>query len=287
MGVRCMTMRGGTSKGAYFLAGDVPSDRAARDAFLLSVMGSPDPRQIDGIGGAHPLTSKVAIVSRSDAPGVDVDYLFCQVLVNEPRVDTNQNCGNILAGVAPFAIERGLVEAREGTTRVVVRTLNTGTIAALTVSTPGGVVTYAGEATLPGVPGSAAPIRFVFLDVAGSVCGALMPTGKADARVLGVDATLIDNGMPVIVMAAADLGRTGRESVADLDADTGLKARIEAIRLAASPLMNIADASAKTVPKIALVAEPIAGGAIATRSFIPHAAHAAIGVFAAVSVATA
>ncbi len=286
-GVRCMMMRGGTSKGAYFLASDVPADAAARDRLLLAVMGSPDPRQIDGIGGAHPLTSKVAIVGRSDAPGVDVDYLFAQVVVNEARVDTHQNCGNILAGVGPFAIERGLVAVSGPRTRVVVRTLNTGTIAALEVATPDGRVGYAGDIAIPGVPGTASGIPIDFLDAAGSVCGALLPTGRAVDRVLGVDCTLIDAGMPVIVMAAADLGRTGRESVADLEADTALKARIEAIRLAASPLMRIADAGAKAVPKIALVAAPAAGGAVLTRSFIPHAAHAAIGVFAAVSVATA
>jgi 4-oxalomesaconate tautomerase len=285
--IRCMLMRGGTSKGLYFLADDLPRDRSVRDRVLLAAMGSPDPRQIDGAGGAHPLTSKVAIVSRAAGPGADVDFLFAQVGVDRPLVDTTPNCGNILAGVGPFAIERGLVPAREGLTRVKVRTLNTGTIAELTIETPGGRVNYEGEARIDGVPGTAAPIAIDFLDAAGSVCGALLPTGRTVDRVAGADVTLIDNGMPVIVLAAQAVGRTGHEPREELNADRELKARLEEIRLAAGPLMNLGDVSGKVVPKIALVAPPRAGGAVATRSFIPHECHASIGVFAAVTVATA
>lgn len=286
-GVRCMMMRGGTSKGAYFLAEDLPSDVAARDRILLSILGSPDPRQVDGIGGAHPLTSKVAVVSRSTEPGCDIDFLFAQVLVDKAQVDTTPNCGNILAGVAPFAIERGLVRAGDPTTRVKVRTINTGTIAELLVETPGGQVNYEGDARIDGVPGTAAPIAIDFLDAAGSVCGALLPTGNAVDRVEGVDATLIDNGMPVIVMDARAVGRTGHEPRDQLQNDAELKARIERIRLAAGPLMRLGDVAKKVVPKIALVAPPAAGGHVCTRSFIPHECHASIGVFAAVTVATA
>lgn len=286
-GIRCMLMRGGTSKGAYFLKDDLPSDPAARDAVLLSVMGSPDARQIDGVGGAHPLTSKVAIVSRSEEPGVDIDFLFAQVLVDKPRVDYNQNCGNILAGIGPFAIERGLIAAADPVTTVTVRTVNTGTVAEMRVATPGGRVTYAGDAAIDGVPGTASPIPIDFLDAEGSVCGALLPTGRAVDVVEGVAVTLIDNGMPVIVLAAESVGVTGAEPHAVLNADAALKARLEAIRLAAAPLMNIADAGSKNIPKLALVSAPREGGAINTRSFIPHECHAAIGVFAAVSVATA
>lgn len=286
-GIRCMLMRGGTSKGAYFLSSDLPADAGLRERLLLSVMGSPDARQIDGIGGAHPLTSKVAIVSRSEVPGVDVDFLFVQVLVDRPRIDMNQNCGNILAGVGPFAIERGLVPARDPQTVVVVRTVNTGTIAELRVATPNGRVAYGGSTSIDGVPGTAAGIPIDFLDAAGSVCGALLPTGHPVDRVEGVEVTLIDNGMPVIVIAAESLGRTGHEPHSALNADADLKARLEAIRLAASPLMNITDAAQKNVPKLCLVAPPRAGGHVATRSFIPHECHSAIGVFAAVSVATA
>ncbi|WP_284178811.1 4-oxalomesaconate tautomerase [Rhabdaerophilum sp. SD176] len=286
-GVRCMMMRGGTSKGAYFLAEDLPAEPAARDALLLSLMGSPDPRQVDGLGGAHPLTSKVAIVSRSVEPGCDIDFLFAQVGVDKPMVDTTPNCGNILAGVVPFAIERGLIPACHPETRVKVRTLNTGTIAEILVETPGGVVNYLGEARIDGAPGTAAPIAIDFLDAEGSVCGKLLPTGNVVDIIRGVPCTLIDNGMPVIVMRAADLGRTGQEPRDQLDKDAELKARIEAIRLEAGPLMNLGDVSGKVVPKIALVAPPVAGGHILTRSFIPHECHASIGVFAAVTVATA
>lgn len=286
--IRCMMMRGGTSKGAYFLAEDLPTDVAARDRILLQAMGSPDARQIDGIGGAHPLTSKVAIVSRSSDPACDIDFLFCQVGINEPLVDTTPNCGNILAGVAPFAIERGLIKPGNPETRVKVKTINTGTIADILVQTPGGRVAYGGTARIDGVPGTAAPVAIDFLDAAGSVCGALLPTGNTVDRVAGVDVTLIDNGMPVIVLRADAVGRTGYEPRDQLDKDRDLKARLEEIRLASGPLMKLGDVSKKVVPKIALLAPPQTdGGHVSTRSFIPHECHASIGVFAAVTVATA
>jgi 4-oxalomesaconate tautomerase len=285
--VRCMVMRGGTSKGAYFLAEDLPEDPAARDQVLLAAMGSPDPRQIDGIGGAHPLTSKVAIVSRSKDPDCDVDFLFCQVGVDKPMVDTTPNCGNILAGVGPFAIERGVVAPTGDVTRVKVRTINTGTIAELAIETPGGRVNYEGDARIDGVPGTAAAIPIAFLDAAGSVCGKLLPTGNNLDRVAGIDATLIDNGMPVVVLAASSVGRTGHEPRDLLNADTDLKARLEDIRLEAGKRMGLGDVGPKVVPKMALVSPPVAGGALDTRCFIPHECHASIGVFAAVSIATA
>ncbi|CAN7453372.1 4-oxalomesaconate tautomerase [Bosea sp. LjRoot9] len=283
----CMLIRGGTSKGAYFLSDDLPTDPAARDAFLLAVMGSPDKRQIDGLGGAHPLTSKVAIVSRSSEPGCDIDFLFAQVGIEAAKVDTTPNCGNILAGIGPFAIARGLVTATGASTTVRVRTLNTGTIADLVLETADGQANADGDARIDGVPGTSAPIKISFLDTEGSVCGALLPTGNTVDIVDGVEVTLIDNGMPVIVLRAADVGRSGYEPREVLDKDTELKVRLERIRLAAGPLMNLGDVSAKVVPKIALVAPPREGGAIATRSFIPHECHASIGVFAAVTVATA
>lgn len=282
-----MFLRGGTSKGAYFLADDLPGDPVRRDALLLSIMGSPDPRQIDGLGGAHPLTSKVAIVSRSDAPDCDVDFLFGQVAVEKAKVDVTPNCGNILAGIGPFAIERGLVAAQTPITKIRVRTINTGTVAELTVQTPGGHVTYGGDARIDGVPGTAAPITIQFLDAAGSVCGSLLPTGNAVDHVAGVDVTLIDNGMPVVVLEATAVGRTGYEPRDVLDKDMALKTRLEEIRLEAGRLMGLGDVSSKVVPKVALVAPPIAGGHICTRNFIPHDCHASIGVFAAVTVATA
>lgn len=286
-----MWMRGGTSKGGYFLRDDLPADPAARDAFLLSVMGSPDPRQIDGMGGADPLTSKVAVVSRSAREGIDVDYLFLQVFVDQAIVSDAQNCGNILAGVGPFAIERGLVQATGEETRVAIHMENTGQAAIATVRTPGGPdgrrVTYAGDAAIDGVPGTHAPVPLEFRDTAGSSCGALLPTGNALDVVNGVAVTLIDNGMPCVVMKAADLGVTGYEDRDWLDAAADLKARIEAIRLVAGPMMNLGDVTEKSVPKMMLVAPPRGGGAVTVRSFIPHRAHATIGVLGAVSVATA
>ncbi len=286
-GVRAMWMRGGTSKGGFFLADDLPTDPKARDAFLLRAFGSPDARQIDGMGGADPLTSKVAIVSRSTEIGADVDYLFLQVFVDQAIVSDAQNCGNMLAGVGPFAIERGLVEARDAKTKVSIFMVNTGKLAIATVQTPGGVVTYEGEARIDGVPGTAAPVPLAFADIAGSSCGALLPTGNAADVVDGVNVTLIDNGMPCVVLRAADVGITGYEDRATLDADDTLKTRIEAIRLKAGPLMNLGDVTEQSVPKLMLVAAPRNGGAISVRSFIPHRCHASIGVLGAVSVATA
>ena len=284
---RVMWMRGGTSKGAYFLAEDLPADPAIRDSFLLRIMGSPDPRQIDGMGGADPLTSKVAVVRKSMQTGVDVDYLFLQVFVDQAIVTDAQNCGNILAGVGPFAIERGLVEAQDGETRVAIYMENTGQTAIATVQTPSRIVRYDGDAKIDGVPGTAAPIPLEFRDTAGSSCGALLPTGNVFDEVEGVRVTLIDNGMPCVVMKAQDLGITGYEDRDALDKDIALKARIEKIRLAVGERMNLGDVKEKSVPKMMLVAHPRHGGAITVRSFIPHRAHASIGVLGAVSVATA
>ena len=284
-----MWMRGGTSKGGYFLASDLPADAAERDAFLLRVMGSPDPRQIDGMGGADPLTSKVAVVKRSEREGIDVDYLFLQVFVDQAIVTDAQNCGNILAGIGPFAIERGLVAATDDETQVAIYMENTGQVAVSTVQTPGGQVNYAGDAKIDGVPGSHAPIPLEFRDTAGSSCGALLPTGHAVDEIEGVRCTLIDNGMPCIVFKAADVGATGFETREDLESDkfADMRAKIEAIRLAAGPRMNLGDVKEKSVPKMMLVAPPQHGGAVTVRSFIPHRAHATIGVLGAVSVATA
>ena len=286
-GIPCTWMRGGTSKGAYFLARDLPGSETERDALLLAVMGSPDPRQIDGIGGADPLTSKVAVVSASDRPGADVDYLFLQVFVDRAVVTDRQNCGNILSGVAQFAVEKGLVRAANGRTEVAVHMVNSDQVAGVTIETPGGAVTYEGNARIDGVPGTAAPVLQNFPEAAGSTCGALLPAGNAADVIDGVDVTCIDNGMPVVVMRARDLGITGCESRDDLDGNARLKERLESIRLQAGPLMNLGDVEDKSIPKMTLVAPPRAGGAVSTRTFIPHRCHASIGVLGAVSVATA
>ena len=285
--IPCTLMRGGTSKGPFFLADRLPADTALRDRVLLAIMGSPDVRQIDGLGGADSLTSKVALVSPSTRSDADVDYLFLQVVVNEPRVDASQNCGNMLAGIGPFAIENGLVPVAGDHTKVRIHMVNTASIAVADILTPGGAVQYDGDAAIDGVPGTAAPVLLDFLDIAGSSCGALLPTGNARDVIEGVETTLIDNGMPVVLMRAADLGKTGYESPADLEKDTALKARVEALRLAAGKRMNLGEVTKKTVPKMCLVAPPAHGGAICTRNFIPHVIHKAIGVFGAVSVATA
>jgi len=285
--IPCTLMRGGTSKGPFFLASDLPSDVQLRDRVLLAVMGSPDARQIDGIGGADPLTSKVAIVSRSSRPGIDVDYLFAQVSIDRPLVDVTPNCGNMLAGVGPFAIERSLVPSRDPVTPVNIYMVNTGNVAVAHVPTPDGEVSYEGEASIAGVPGTSAAIRIDFLDTAGSVCGALLPTGNAIDDLDGIEATLIDNGMPVVVLRAADFGKSGYETPAELDADKQFKQRLEQIRILAGERMGLGDVRSKVVPKMTLVAPPHQGGDLTTRTFIPHKCHAAIGVLGAVTVGTA
>ena len=289
-------MRGGTSRGPFFLEADLPADSATRDRVLLAILGSPDRRQIDGLGGAHPLTSKAGIVRKSAVPGVDVDFLFVQVQPAGDSVDSTANCGNMLAAVVPFALETGLAVAGTDTTTLRVLTLNTGMQCDITVQTPGGRLKYTGEARIDGVPGSAAPISIDFLDTAGSVCPALLPSGRVLDRVrvegagveaFDIDATLIDNGMPMVLVRAADLGATGYESVAGLNADAALMAKLEALRLTVGPLMGLGDVKTKNYPKMCLVAPPQSGGTIATRCFIPHVCHEAIGVLAAVTVATA
>ncbi|SEO90506.1 4-oxalomesaconate tautomerase [Amycolatopsis saalfeldensis] len=285
-GVPCLLMRGGTSKGAYFLAEDLPAEAASRDELLLRIMGSPDPRQIDGIGGAHPLTSKVAVVSPSAAPDADVDYLFLQLGVGEATVSDRQNCGNLLAGVGPFAVERGLVPAGGERTAVRIRMLNSGSTAVARFATPGGAVEYRGGTAIAGVPGTAAPVVLDFAGTAGSSGHGLLPTGHLVDTVDGVEVTCVDNGMPVVVARAADFGLTGRETPEQLK-DEALRARIQSLRLAAAGLMGLGDVRDSSVPKTTLVAPPSDGGTIGTRTFIPLEPHTSIGVLGAVSVATA
>jgi len=285
--IKTLFMRGGTSRGPFFNAADLPADSATRDRVLLAVMGSPDKRQIDGLGGAHPLTSKVGIVRPSRTPGVDLDFLFAQLQPEKETVDTTPNCGNMLAAVVPFALETGMLAAQGETTTLRVLTLNTDMQCDITVATPGGRVSYEGEARIDGVPGASAPITINFLDTAGSVCSGLLPTGHVVDVIDGIEVTCIDNGMPLVILRAADVGSTGYESVAEMNADGELKARIERLRIACGHAMGLGDVTAKNYPKMTLVAPPQAGGHIATRSFIPHICHDAIGVLAAVTVGTA
>ena len=251
--IPCTLMRGGTSKGLYFHGDDLPAERAALEKVLLAAMGSPDARQIDGVGGAHPLTSKVAIISRSNRAGADVDYLFLQVAVDKPEVSDSQNCGNILAGVGPWAVENGLVQAAGATTPVRIHMMNTGSIAVAHVPTPGGAVEYEGDARIDGVPGTAAAIPLEFLDVAGSSCGSLLPTRAVVDKIDGMQVTCIDNGMPVVVMRAEDLGACGAETPEQLERNVALKARVERVRLELGPRMNLGEVTNKTVPKMCLV----------------------------------
>ncbi|MES3022831.1 MAG: 4-oxalomesaconate tautomerase [Pseudomonadota bacterium] len=294
--VPCMLMRGGTSRGPFFLASDLPIEIQARDLVLLAAMGSPDRRQIDGLGGANVLTSKVGIVSKSRAAGVALDFLFAQLRPDDDTVDTTANCGNMLAAVVPFAIEAGLVAACEGSTTVRVRTINTDMQCDITVQTPDKCLQYLGDARIDGVPGSAAPIKINFLDTAGSICPSMLPSGAvrntmvveaAGLAPFTIDATLIDNGMPMVLVHAAQLDVTGYETVDELNGNTVLKQKLEALRLQAGPLMGLGDVAKKNYPKMCLVAPPRSGGSIATRCFIPHVCHEAIGVLAAVTIGTA
>ena len=284
-GIPCLYMRGGTSKGAYFLASDLPADPAERDDLLLRIMGTPDPRQIDGLGGAHPLTSKVAVVSPSADDGADVDYLFLQLGVDEAFVTDRQNCGNILAGIGPFAVERGLVRAGDEQTEVRIRMVNSASIAVARFATPGGVVDYDGDLAIDGVPGTAGAISLDFEGTAGSSTGALFPTGSVRDRVAGIEATCVDNGMPSVLMRAADFGVTGDEPPQNLEGNKDLAAQLANIRLAAAGLMGMGDVSGATVPKLVLLSAPRDGGVVSTRSFLPVRVHTSIGVLGALTVA--
>ena len=285
--IPCLFMRGGTSRGPLFNAADLPADIALRDRVLLAVMGSPDKRQIDGLGGAHPLTSKVGIVRRGTKPGVDLDFLFAQLQPDKDTVDTTPNCGNMLAAVVPFALETGMVKPQGDTSTFRVLTLNTDMQCDITVQTPDGHVEYEGDARIDGVPGAAAPITINFLDTAGSVCAGLLPTGHVRDVIDGIAVTCIDNGMPLVMFRATDVDRTGYESVDEMNADAGLKARLERLRIACGHAMGLGDVTARNYPKMTLIAPPRHGGSLCTRSFIPHVCHDAIGVLAAVTVGTA
>jgi 2-methylaconitate cis-trans-isomerase PrpF len=285
--IPCVLMRGGTSKGPYFIASDLPAQIEARDRVLVSAMGAGNLLEIDGIGGGHPLTSKVAIVSPSRVPGADVDYLFAQVRVEQRLVDTSPNCGNMIAGVGPFAIEAGMVSAQDGETRVRIFNVNTGKLIEAKVATPGRQVVYDGNASIDGVPGTAAPIHLAFLGAAGSKTGKLLPTGRPLDRVDGIEISCVDAAMPVVLIRASDLGKTGYEKPAEFSADREFMRRLEALRIEAGKLMGIPDAADRVIPKPVLIAPPANGGTISARYFMPHSCHAALAITGSVAVATA
>ena len=282
--IPCLFMRGGTSRGPYFHASDLPTDAAVRDRVLLAVMGSPDARQIDGVGGADTLTSKVAVIGPSEHPGVDVDYLFAQVDIDRPLVDTEPSCGNMLAGVGPFALERGMVEAADLETTVMVHNVNTGARIRALVQTPGRQVSYDGEQRIDGVPGAAAPVRLEFIDIVGAKCGSMFPTGRSAETIDGIAVSCIDVAMPMVMIAAAEFGLSGYETDA-LAADRGLMARLERIRREAGRRMGLGDVRDTVVPKVAVLARPRSGGLISSRYFTPHSLHAAHAVTGGICVA--
>jgi len=285
--IPCVMMRGGTSRGPFFHASDLPGDAPTRDAVLLAVMGSPHEYQVDGIGGANPLTSKVAIISKSRQPEADVDYLFAQVLITERLVDTKPNCGNMLVGVGPFAIEAGLVPARHPETMVRIFNVNTQALVEAIVQTPNGRVNYEGETAIDGVPGTAAPVKLNFKSAIGSVTGKLLPTGRPLDVIDGVNVSCVDVAMPMVLMPAEQFGKTGHESTAELDADRELFKRMEAVRRKAGELMGMGDVSQLVVPKIGLLSKARLGGTITSRYFVPNACHKAHAVTGTVCVASA
>lgn len=285
--VPCVLMRGGTSRGPFFLESDLPADPAARDEFLLTVMGSPHQLQVDGIGGANPLTSKVAIVSKSQRPDADVDYLFAQVSVDKPIVDTGPNCGNMLSAVGPFAIESGLVPAQDGETIVRIFNRNTSSLVEAVIQTPGGFVEYEGDTAIDGVNGTAAEIRLSFGDAAGGKTGALFSTGHRRETIDGVDVSLVDYAMPMMLLDARDVGLDGAETPAEIDANTALFERIERMRLEAGRRMGLGDVTGSVIPKVGLLSPPRKGGTITSRYLVPDSCHRSHSATGALCVAAA
>ena len=285
--IPCVMMRGGTSKGPFFLSRDLPADPVERDRLLLEIMGSGHPLQIDGIGGGNSLTSKVAIVGPSSRPEADVDYLFAQVKVLERSVDTAPNCGNMLSAVGPFAIEAGLVQPTGDETVIKVHNVNTGKIIDARMQTPGGAIAYQGEAAIDGVPGKAAPVFLAFRDAIGAKTGRLLPSGKATDVILGLEVTLLDGATPVVIITAGDMGYSGSEPAAVFDADTDFMARLEKIRREAGRLVGMGDVSQSVLPKPVLISAPANGGDLAVRYFTPANCHTALATTGAVSLGLA
>lgn len=285
--IPCVLMRGGTSKGPVILASDLPDNIQERDIVLLNLMGAGHELEIDGIGGGSPQTSKVAIVSASDSPDADIDYLFVQVMVKERRVDTTPNCGNMLCAVGPFAIEKGLVAPKNPVTTVRIRNLNTGTLVNVEVQTPDFKVTYDGDTQIDGVPGSAAPIGLTFLNSAGCKTGKLLPTGNTIDVFDGIEVTCIDMAMPMILIDAHQMGKMGGESPSELDFDLVFMQRLEKIRLKAGAAMGFGDVTGKVIPKPVLLSKPTEGGTIKVRYFMPHNCHKSLAITGSIGISTA
>ena len=265
-------MRGGTSRGPYFLRSDLPEDENQRNKVLLAVMGSPDLRQIDGMGGADPVKSKVAMISKSDEDGVDVNYHFAQVKIDEPIVDTKPSCGNMLIGVGPFAVERGLVEPNEGATKVVIRDVNTGMKIEEIVQTPNKQVSYDGNFQIDGVPNNGSPVEIRFLDSIGSKTQKLFPTGNKIDKINGKECSLVDAAMPVVFFKAEDFGVTGNEGHLELNQNQKLIDEMGEIRIELGKKIGFGDVSKSVIPKVAIISKPDKGS-IKSRYFMPWSCH--------------
>jgi 4-oxalomesaconate tautomerase len=285
--IPCVLMRGGTSRGPFFRYEDLPADPVVMKQVLLRTMGSPHVRQIDGVGGADPVTSKVAIIRKSARPDADVDYMFAQVIVDRAYVDTSPSCGNMLTAVAPFAVDEGLVEAGDPETVVRIWDVNTESLVEARVQTPGGELTYEGDLRIDGVNDPYAPIALDFKHMVGAKTGSLFPTGQRAEEILGVTVSCVDMAMPVVFVPAAQVGKTGYETKSELDNDAVLLARLEAIRLVAGQRMGFGDVTGRVIPKVALVAPPAQTGSIASRYFVPYAVATAYAVTGGVCLGTA
>lgn len=279
-------MRGGTSRGPYMNRADLPQDLDELANVLIAIVGSGHALNIDGIGGGAAVTTKVAMLSKSDDDWADVDYFFAQVSVEDKSVDFKPTCGNILSGVGPAAIEMGLMPARNGETDVNILAVNTGARVAATVQTPNGQVSYSGTAQIDGVPGTSAPVALRFMDTVGGITGAFLPTGNLIDTIDGVDVTCMDVAMPMVIAKAADFGLTGSETAQDLDANTAFFERMEAVRITAGERMGMGDVSKSVTPKFGLVAAPQHGGTATTRYFMPWKCHPTMAVTGAQCLAS-
>ncbi len=285
--IPCMLIRGGTSKGAYFLASDLPQSPEERDSLLIQIMGSGDAQQINGIGGGTTLTSKVGIISLSQSPEAELDYFFVQVGVEEKVVDTKPSCGNILSGVIAFAAEKGLIELTEGSTTVRVRNVNTNTIIEVTAETPDKTLKFDGDTSIDGVPGTGSPVLLNFLNVGGAKTGKLFPTGSTKEIIHDIEVSCVDAAVPMVHIPAQALGLVGNESKAAIDSNPDLLSRIESIRLVAGERMGLGDVRGSVIPKVAIVSPPHAGGSITSRYLVPHNCHASHAVTGAICVGAA
>jgi 4-oxalomesaconate tautomerase len=285
--IQATLFRGGTSKGPLFLASDLPRDKDTLDAVLLAAMGSPHKRQVDGIGGAESLTSKVVIVSRSSRNDADVDYLFAQVNPESPLVDYKSNCGNMLSAIAPFAVENGLVAANGRKTTVRIYNVNTDSLVESTIDTEDGAVSYEGDAAIDGVPGTSAPVIENFAKTVGSKTKKLLPTGHLTETIDGVEVSCIDVAVPTVMMNADSLGIEGNETKVALDACSDLIARLNRIRVEAGRRMDMGDCTDYVVPKPLLLSAPRNSGTITSRDFVPYNCHATHSVTGAIALAVA